>query len=215
VEHSSAEFRAAATETADEPPARSGEMLQIYFRSQLSRPPVKGRVIEVTRPQSDGPYRLEIELVDKVSERPGMRSSVGRRNGSRSSIAEAVDLLFRDLIAEPTPAEQVEHLQGLLSRIQLPSLLSLFELERLSGELKLDRKGERARIFIRDGALVDIEIPREDRQPREALAALLGWEDGWFEFRVGSVDREDRVQTPTTALLLQLAREQDEAGQQD
>ena len=67
----------------------------------------------------------------------------------------------------------------------------------------------RARVWFRCAAMHDLVSPVLVRP------ALLGWEDGWFEFRLGSVDRADRVQTPTTALLLDLARERDESRQED
>ena len=40
----------------------------------------------------------------------------------------------------------------------------------------------------------------------------MGWEDGDFEFRVETVDREDKIGVPTQGLLLDLAVASDESA---
>ena len=94
----------------------------------------------------------------------------------------------------------------------LPSLLAFFELERMTGELTLERGEEIARVFLREGRVVDVEGSTDAESPRGRLASLISWDSGLFEFAILPVDRPDRVESGTSALLLDIARASDEAG---
>jgi hypothetical protein len=48
------------------------------------------------------------------------------------------------------------------------------------------------------------------RRNEHAVYELLNWAAGTFEFVPGDIDMPDEIQTPTTALLLEGARLQDE-----
>jgi hypothetical protein len=93
----------------------------------------------------------------------------------------------------------------------MPSALWLLDQERLSGELEFRRDGERIILFLSEGRVFDVESPNNEREPRDHLSALMKWQDGEFEFRVGDVDRPDRIGVPTQGLLLDLAVASDEA----
>jgi hypothetical protein len=45
---------------------------------------------------------------------------------------------------------------------------------------------------------------------REALRGITSWREGAFDFTYQDIDRPDRIGRSTTALLLDLAREEDE-----
>ncbi len=104
-------------------------------------------------------------------------------------------------------------LRGDLGQVGLPSVLGFLELERKTGILLVisDRP---ARLFIRDGRAVRVEI--NDADPgasQEQLALdLLGWTSGQFEFAAQDVPDLDALKTSLTALLLEHARRSDEAG---
>lgn len=102
---------------------------------------------------------------------------------------------------------------GLLSRIPFTTLCSLLELERLTGELTINNGDEQAVLYVKDGHFVDVE-PAHDN-PRDAISKLLGLKTGTFAFAVRPVDVADRVGVSMTKLLLDHAREADEAGRQD
>ncbi len=129
-------------------------------------------------------------------------------------ISDTLDNLLSALIRPPaaTPPSRPkrEHLSGLLSRIRLATLCSLFDMERLSGELTLRHEDERVVIYVRDGQLVDVSPMADNSTARQEIARMLAWEDGAFEFSVLPVQRANRVGVSTTALLLDLAREADE-----
>jgi len=99
------------------------------------------------------------------------------------------------------------HLSGELARFGLPTLLGLLALERASGRLRLDGPFGAATVFLRDGAVVDVS---GDGDPIERLATLCRWDAGQFTMHLGRTSGPDRVRTPTTALLLELARQEDE-----
>jgi hypothetical protein len=109
--------------------------------------------------------------------------------------------------SSPTGSSQ---LSGRLSQVAMPSALWLLDQERLSGALEFRRPGEKIVLFLREGSVIDAESPDHERDPRGHLSALMGWDDGEFEFRAETVDRPDRIGVPTQGLLLDLAVASDE-----
>lgn len=126
--------------------------------------------------------------------------------------------VFTDLVAQsvedfalPSP----EHLSGLLSRIKPPTLLGLMEMERLSGELRfINESQQEICLYVRDGRPLDAEGDASlGSTPRELLAALFSWPEGQFNFSLGAVTRDDKLDASMTSLILDLAKEEDEATQ--
>lgn len=134
-----------------------------------------------------------------------------------AAVSETLDQLFSSIIARPVeaPAPAHKHLSGSLDRIRLPTLFALAEMERMSGALDVKQGAHAARLFLREGRILDVEPIPEGSTHRAELSRLCGWDSGTFEFFMDVIDRPDRVGVPTTALLLDLAREADEAGRDD
>ena len=195
-------------------PVRIGELVQVVFRTPgaQSRIPFEGRVVasnRISSPKEEPAYAVEVELSP-----PGVRVA-SNLPAAASSISESVDLIFNVLVDEAEAkkrerSERKEHLVGLLSRISVTSLFSLFELERVSGEMRLMRGDERLHVYVRDGAIIDA-VRSDDVTGRDALRGIMTWRDGAFDFTPMEIDREDRLGLTTTSLLLDLAREHDEA----
>ncbi len=131
------------------------------------------------------------------------------------SLESAVNALFEETTCQAPRNRQREgvHLSGTLAEVALPSLLGFIELERASGVLRLARDAQEAAVFVREGRILDVEseIPGSSK---EALGNLLGWSDGVFEFQFQPVERDDAIGQPTAALLLEPARQSDEASRQ-
>jgi hypothetical protein len=185
--------------------------IEVEFQSEVERPPRHGSsmTFAAVRP----------ELMTSYAVKPTTQPEVIAPDapGGEDEVSRVLDDLFAALIHPPADVKpKREHLSGLLARIRLPTLCALFDMERLTGELTLQRDGASAVIYVRSGQLVDVEGGEAGATPREQIGKLLGWEEGSFEFVVRPVDRPDRVGTSTTALLLDLAREDDErrAGSQ-
>lgn len=174
-----------------------GEALQLDLRlAQTGRQAAyEGRIVDA-EPLGEGRWRVNVRVTHEL---PSDRGDTARVVGEG-----VVDLLFSGIDAAQPFSAEGEQLIGSLSRIKLTSLLSFFELDRISGVLQLRRENEEASLFIHAGQIVDVE-PQSRRSAAERVGELLSWNDGTFEFHMGPVSRTDRVGRTTTALLLDLA----------
>jgi two-component system OmpR family response regulator len=101
-------------------------------------------------------------------------------------------------------------LTGALAHIGLPTVLTVLEMERRTGELVVRGPVRVGRIRLREGQVVNAEIRGADLRGADAVYELLGWVDGGFIFRVGEVEAANEVSLPTAMLLLEAARRADE-----
>ncbi len=172
--------------------------------------PLQGQVTNVK--SADEGYVVDIQITGS--------SAQPTQNGVQSSVLDEEVGIFTDLITQPVedfalPAP--EHLSGLLSRIKLPTILGLMEMERMSGELRFTNDHDQEMVlYIDTGMPVDlVDASGKEDSPKELLKQLMGWADGEFRFLVEKVSREDRFGTSMTSLILELARLEDEASQDD
>jgi len=103
--------------------------------------------------------------------------------------------------------------RGNLDELALPSLLTLLEMERKTGMLVLilEPEGEKARLFLRQGHLVQAKLDsRETPRNADLVYDILARTRGRFDFRAQMVDAEDEIRTPLPSLLLEGARRLDE-----
>jgi hypothetical protein len=125
----------------------------------------------------------------------------------------AVEALVQGLIA-PSRVASVDtrprDLSGQLSRVHLGSVLALAELEGLDGIVTVASEKAAARIYLSGGRIVDAEHDHPGRHARDVLGELLSWQEGEFSFVCIPVNRADRFEMGTQALLVDLAREEDE-----
>jgi hypothetical protein len=215
--------------------------LDIVAPGMTRRIRLEGRAVRVaprvTKERRPGGYDIEVEI-DHETARPvrihsslsfpavrpedaeAAKGSIPAAPPSSRTLApasEALDDLLAALILPPeeTSPPRRHHLSGEMSRIRLPSLLALFEMDRMTGKVSVKRRVGGAatefRVYVRDGQVFDVE-PILSRTRRDVLAELLASDDGTFQFTLEPVDRPDRIGVSTTALLLDLARESDEAG---
>ncbi len=89
----------------------------------------------------------------------------------------------------------------------------MLDMEKKSGVLVLSRRGETARIFLRQGRVVRAAVDSK-AQPRGAdvIYHALTWPDGKFEFSSLDVDMDDEIKSSTTHLLMEGARLLDESS---
>jgi Domain of unknown function (DUF4388)/PilZ domain len=180
-------------------------------------------VIEVlVHEEVDGPVRrrsstsfraVRLDDAARVAAAPPAAAAPGKPDSGLTD--DTLDDLLSALVLSPAAEQErrmPRQLSGQLGRVRLSALCSLFDMERMSGELVLQRRGTRVTIFVKDGEIVDVEPVAAGSARREALRRALGWTDGAFEFFVGKVERANVINVGTTALLLDLAREDDEAG---
>jgi hypothetical protein len=129
------------------------------------------------------------------------------------TIMNAVDqLLLETATWQPDmPFTSHEHLKGDLEQIRLTSMLSFIELERMSGIIRVEQDSNTAKLYISEGCVVDAESYDEPNiDPLQLISKVLQWTRGIFEFRVEKVERDNRVGMSVSALLIELARIEDE-----
>jgi DNA-binding response OmpR family regulator len=112
--------------------------------------------------------------------------------------------------SQPAAARVV--LRGTLSELSLPSLLTMFEQEKKSGQLALTRDQLVAWIDFVDGRIVRARSTEIDADSRTVLMNVLDWPAGYFELSAGTpVIAQPELTGSVTHLLLDHAQLRDEA----
>jgi CheY-like chemotaxis protein len=102
---------------------------------------------------------------------------------------------------------------GALDQLGLSALLVMLDMEKKSGVLVLQRRGETVRIFLRQGHVVRAAVDgKQDPRGADVVFYALTWPDGKFEFSALDVDMDDEIKSSTTHLLMEGARLLDEAN---
>jgi len=104
-------------------------------------------------------------------------------------------------------------LRGKFDQIGLASLLTVLDLGKKSGILRVKRPkpDEEGVLYLVDGRVHRADMKdRKQIKDRDAIYALLGWSDGTFEFSADRLRVADQVGMATTELLLEGARRIDE-----
>ena len=102
-------------------------------------------------------------------------------------------------------------LRGTLGELGLPSLLTIFEQERKSGQLSLTHEHFVAWIDIVEGKIVRARSSELDGGSHPVLMSVLDWKDGYFELTSGAPEHvPPELETSVTHLLLEHARLRDE-----
>ena len=104
-------------------------------------------------------------------------------------------------------------LRGALTEVNLPSLMTMFEQEKKSGQLSVTRDQTVAWIDFIDGRIVRARSTAIDADSRTVMMDVLDWQVGYFELSAGSpaVAKSD-LEGSVTRLLLEHAQLRDEAA---
>ncbi len=117
--------------------------------------------------------------------------------------------------ADEAPREA--ELEGKLAQIALVDLIQMLHLSRKTGTLRVtvENAAQPAEIHLHDGQVVDAVHALRDGSTiggEKALFRMLGWREGHFSFAPGRSEARARISAPTRALLLEGARQLDEAA---
>jgi DNA-binding response OmpR family regulator len=103
-------------------------------------------------------------------------------------------------------------LRGTLAELGLPSLLTMFEQERKSGQLSVTHDHAVAWIDFLDGQIVRARSSELDADSHQIMMRVLDWRDGFFELSAGAPTQVIKeLDVSVTHLLLEHARRADEA----
>jgi len=89
---------------------------------------------------------------------------------------------------------------GTSGELALVDLLQSLEATHTTGVVELDHEGTCARIYMREGNVVDAELGR--LRGAEVVFRALGWDQVSFRVQPGPVDNDDLLECTTHALLL-------------
>jgi DNA-binding response OmpR family regulator len=158
-------------------------------------------------------------LTDDAERLKGYRMGVDDYLGKPFQGAELVARVERLVVRNRTPAgvQGNRALRGDLAQVALTSVLTLAEMERRTGGLLLMRADETINMLLRDGAVVRIELPskHDHKQGIDRFLHALRWKEGQFELSTAEVDVADEIGLPTSFVLLENARREDEAERND
>jgi two-component system, OmpR family, response regulator len=119
----------------------------------------------------------------------------------------------RDAFSSESPtSNRGSAFQGDISQVSLSTVLTLLELERRSGRLKVKSDGRRGEIDLQEGTLVAASLGGKLGDARELLRELLRWKRGSFAFKP-SLDspKKPLVRQNLGGLLLEAMRLEDES----
>jgi CheY-like chemotaxis protein len=178
---------------------------------------------ELVRRMKDKPEHAHIPVVFLTSQKSiedkirglelGVEDYLTKPIFVRELIARVNLLLARrtqERMATAMPMSRRTRLSGSLEDMGVVDLLQTFEISRKTGVGKIGNGRREARIYFRDGKVVDAELGR--LRGEEAVYRALIWTTGTFEVDFCPIDREDIIPTSTQGLLMEGMRRVDEWG---
>jgi DNA-binding response OmpR family regulator len=107
--------------------------------------------------------------------------------------------------------------QGDVAQLSLSTVLTLLELERRTGRLKVAAEdGRRGEIELVDGKFAGAKVDGVEGEPTELLRELLRWKRGNFAFKPDAErPGAEPARQSLTGLLLEATRLEDEARRED
>jgi two-component system, OmpR family, response regulator len=112
--------------------------------------------------------------------------------------------------AHPAP-RGASALRGDIAQISVPTLLTMLEMERRTGELKVTPKnGSPAVLEIVDGELDGAKIAGLNCEPLEVMRSAIHWRSGEFSFQPGEPGGTNSSRRSLSGLLLEAMRLLDE-----
>jgi two-component system, OmpR family, response regulator len=102
--------------------------------------------------------------------------------------------------------------KGDISLLSVPTMLSMLEMERRTGSVKVVGGGKDAVFGIAEGEICRITVGGSERDPVEALREVLRWKHGSFVFTPGVPPVGSGRSYSVNALLLEAMKREDEAA---
>jgi two-component system, OmpR family, response regulator len=142
------------------------------------------------------PFRYD-EVIAQVDALVGMAARLRARRDSVHS-------------DHPTIAGE-SALHGDVSQISVPTFLTMLEMERRTGRVRVQTRGKATVIIeLLEGTVVGTQSGNSDRDPLEVMRDVVAWKKGKYTFDPKRVDLGGRKQRRIAMLLLEAIRLNDE-----
>ncbi|MBI5838315.1 MAG: DUF4388 domain-containing protein [Candidatus Eisenbacteria bacterium] len=109
------------------------------------------------------------------------------------------------------PRPQTHELSGDLGLLSLFELCQTLSMNSVSGTLRLEGELGRGYLYFEGGRIIN-GLDERQREGERAVRSLFLWKDARFQFQSGPVSASRVIEEATQSFLLDVAREQDEAG---
>ena len=150
---------------------------------------------------------------DLYLSRPFRNDEVVAQVGALLEMANRLKAQRATFISEGPPSSRGNAFQGDVALISLSTVLTLLELERRTGHLRVTSEdGRVARIELIEGTLVLANMDGDIWQPTELLREVLRWKKGKFVFKADLVQPKPELNRQSVGgLLLEAMRLEDES----
>jgi DNA-binding response OmpR family regulator len=166
-------------------------------------------------PAEDSESRLQGLHVgaDLYLSRPFRNEEVVAQVGAVLEMANRLKKQRALLSSDGPPSSRGSALQGDIALISLSTVLTLLELERRTGRLRVTAEDARvARIELADGTLISANMNNDAWEPTDLLRELLRWKKGKFVFKAELLQPKPELSRKSVGgLLLEAMRLEDEA----
>ena len=169
----------------------------------------------VDQGSANGSY-LNGDLVRDAPLAPGDEIRIGifalqvKEHGQTPAVEEAeLGMATVTLDALAMSAGEDTGIAGKLEEMAFPDICQFLEQNRKTGTLLLHLQEGDARVYFRDGNVIHAETQTLVQLP--AFFQIFSRQEGTFEFRAGTPLVRRSIDMPTTSLLLEAARQADEA----
>jgi two-component system, OmpR family, response regulator len=162
----------------------------------------------------DAGARLEALNVgaDAYLSRPFRNDELVAQVGALIDMAKRLRQKRDSFFSSPPSSRQSPAFRGDIAQLSVSTLLSMLELERRTGRLKVRTVGASAEFELVAGTLVRARLVGQAHAPVDALRQVLGWKVGRFWFRPGAgTTPAQSVRGSIGALLLEAMRLEDES----
>ena len=143
--------------------------------------------------EEDGKKVMELLRADK--------DSFVSRPFNQEQMTNRIGRILKKSVQVGELADDKSEIEGNLNQISLVDLLQIFNLNRKDGILSLERCGEKGKVCLLEGNVVNAQIGSVDGE--KAFFRLLDWETGNFRFSPGGVTCEIKISHPADFLIME------------
>jgi DNA-binding response OmpR family regulator/predicted regulator of Ras-like GTPase activity (Roadblock/LC7/MglB family) len=130
------------------------------------------------------------------------------RMGALDILEKPIDIEFLTNKVQELLSREDRDLEGNLRMMSLASIIQINCEERNQAQLILNFQGSEGQIFFNNGEMIHAEVG--DLTGEEAVYALLGWEEGSFQVKMGVEPSLQTIEKPWSGVLLEGMRRIDE-----